>query len=673
MAIDPNDIMIFETQVASGADDVEEGPSGSVKVTSSDLELTTDGSKIQLIGIRFTDIDIPQGATIVDAYIQFQTEEASTGAVSLLIHGESSDDAAPFTGVRFDVSSRSLTNASVAWSPPDWTTRGEAGPNQRTADLAPIIQEIVDRDGWSALNDMVFIISGTGTRTAEAFEGKNAPRLHIEWVPGSDRVVFNDPPDIDSAANQIGELAASGTLVGITASATDPDAGDTVTYSIDDERFVIDADGVITRSEIGTLDFESEPSVTVTVTATSSDGSGAQQSFTIDLLDEPEPVIFSDPSDADGAANRIVATAASGTPVGITARAVDPDAGDSVTYSIDDDRFVIDPATGVITRSGTGALDAELEPSITLTVTATSTDGSVATQDYSVSVVDSAPPQIPTSVSLVRTTLASAWSPPSPDPSGIAYIAHLGVLMISDGEVNEMPNLFTGDNLFMMNPNGSFAGSLTAFHFSDEPTGVAYNPNNWHLFFTDDTGTRSVYELDPGPDKRYGTSDDVVTSFKTSAYGSKDPEGITYDANRGVLYIADGAGGRIYTIDPGANGKFDGVASAGGDDIVTSFDAEALGIRDPEGIEYDPGRDILYVTSTRNSIAMVTPTGELLGFLDISEAGARNPAGLALAPSSIDPTQMSLYLVDRGVDNDSNPNENDGKVYELITDQWLIA
>ena len=96
MATNANDAVIFETQVASGADDVEERPSGSVKVNSSDLELTTDGSNVQLIGIRFTDIDIPQGASIVNAYIQFQTEEASTGEVSLLIHGESSDDAAPF-------------------------------------------------------------------------------------------------------------------------------------------------------------------------------------------------------------------------------------------------------------------------------------------------------------------------------------------------------------------------------------------------------------------------------------------------------------------------------------------------------------------------------------------------------------------------------------------------
>ncbi|WP_352607962.1 trypsin-like peptidase domain-containing protein [Mesorhizobium sp. M0047] len=42
--------------------------------------------------------------------------------------------------------------------------------------------------------------------------------------------------------------------LGITASATDPDAGSTVTYSINDSRFALNASsGVITRSANGTL------------------------------------------------------------------------------------------------------------------------------------------------------------------------------------------------------------------------------------------------------------------------------------------------------------------------------------------------------------------------------------------------------------------------------------
>ncbi|TGV51424.1 cadherin repeat domain-containing protein, partial [Mesorhizobium sp. M2D.F.Ca.ET.160.01.1.1] len=100
--------------------------------------------------------------------------------------------------------------------------------------------------------------------------------------------------------NQIAELAAAGAATGITASATDPDAGSTVTYSINDTRFAIDASsGVITRSATGTLDFETQTSINLTVTATSSDGSTANQAFSLAVLNSPEPVAFNNPPDAN--------------------------------------------------------------------------------------------------------------------------------------------------------------------------------------------------------------------------------------------------------------------------------------------------------------------------------------------------------------------------------------
>src|SRR5690606_6440765 len=141
-------------------------------------------------------------------------DQVSTGAAALLIHGEDSDDAAAFTSADFNVSSRTLTEATVDWSPEGWTVRGEAGLNQRTPDLAPVIQEIVNRSGWDALNDMVFLISGTGTRTARAYDSRPdaAPLLHIEWLPASAPVVFSTPPDADASTNAISELAAAGTL-----------------------------------------------------------------------------------------------------------------------------------------------------------------------------------------------------------------------------------------------------------------------------------------------------------------------------------------------------------------------------------------------------------------------------------------------------------------------------
>ncbi|MQW85611.1 hypothetical protein GHJ82_01690 [Sinorhizobium saheli] len=434
---------IFERRVASSADDVEQVAKGTMSLNSGDLELTTDGTKVQTVGIRFTGIDIPPGAIITNAYIQFTVDTVASGAVSLLIRGEDADDAGVFTTAPFNASSRPTTGASVAWLPPDWTIRGEAGLAQRTPDLSAIVQEIVDRLGWAALNDMAFLITGTGTRTARAYDSRpaSAPLLHIEYyVPlAGDPVVFNNPADADGAVNQIAELAIAGTAVGITASASDADAGDTVSYSIDDSRFAIDANGVITRSNTGTLDFETATSITLTVTATSSDRSTATQTYTLNILNSPEPVAFNTPADTDPDVNRVAQNAAAGTEVGITASARDPDAGSTVTYSLNDPRFVINPNTGVITRSGSGTLNAQSEPTITLIVTATSSDGSSDTESFNVSVVSGSTPTI------LERRVASSTDDVEEAASGSMSIASSDLELAVDGtKVQTVGMRFTG-------------------------------------------------------------------------------------------------------------------------------------------------------------------------------------------------------------------------------------
>ncbi|HXW00558.1 MAG TPA: SdiA-regulated domain-containing protein, partial [Anaerolineae bacterium] len=102
---------------------------------------------------------------------------------------------------------------------------------------------------------------------------------------------------------------------------------------------------------------------------------------------------------------------------------------------------------------------------------------------------------------LIRTILTSQFSPPSPDPSGIAYLPASGTLMIVDGEVDEMP-IFAGDSMWQTSLSGSVLDSLPT-SFSDEPVGIDVNPINRHLFIGDDTGQRRVYELNPGNDGLY--------------------------------------------------------------------------------------------------------------------------------------------------------------------------
>ena len=183
--------MVVEVRVSSSSDDAEEDASGSMSLTSSDLELINDGGP-QSVGLRFTDVDVPQGATIVDAYLWFQADEKDTGETTLEIWGEATDDAVTFSINAFDITSRSITSASAEWSPPAWSTVGESGPAQQTSDLTAVVQEIVDQGDWSASNAMAFVINGAGKRVAESFNGKAtaAPLLHIEYES-------IEPTDID--------------------------------------------------------------------------------------------------------------------------------------------------------------------------------------------------------------------------------------------------------------------------------------------------------------------------------------------------------------------------------------------------------------------------------------------------------------------------------------------
>jgi uncharacterized protein YjiK len=264
---------------------------------------------------------------------------------------------------------------------------------------------------------------------------------------------------------------------------------------------------------------------------------------------------------------------------------------------------------------------------------------------------------------LIRTTLTSQYSPPSPDPSGIAYATHLGKLVIADGEVDEM-SIYAGANMFETTLSGSLSRSWTAVSYSDEPVGAAYNPANRHLFISDDV-SRQVYEVDPGADGLYRTADDQVTAFDTDRFGSNDPEGIAYDAAHNILYIADGVNAQVYRITAGSNGVFDGV-SPSGDDQVTSFDTEGLGLVDPEGIAFDSDFGHLYVVGKPDNLVFhISTTGTVLRTIDISAANSRKPAGLEYAPPSGGSGPKTLYIVARGVDNDSDPKENDGKMYEF--------
>lgn len=308
------------------------------------------------------------------------------------------------------------------------------------------------------------------------------------------------PVDADTALNRVVSGAAAGTLVGITAKATDADATtNAVRYAITsiNSKFAIDANtGVVSVAAGAVINYATATRHTITVQATSADGSVATQNFTVNVAragTNTAPVIDSNgggataavsvnentllvttvhatdanttalqysisggadaalfqisaagalsfrtapnaeartdvgangvydvivrasdgtltdtqaiavtvadvnefavtaAADTDAAANRVAGGAAVGTTVGVTARATDADAStNAVRYSLvgfsATSAFKIDATTGVVTVNNPAAINFATAASQTITVLATSADGSTSTQNFTIAV-----------------------------------------------------------------------------------------------------------------------------------------------------------------------------------------------------------------------------------------------------------------------------------------------
>jgi hypothetical protein len=266
--------------------------------------------------------------------------------------------------------------------------------------------------------------------------------------------------------------------------------------------------------------------------------------------------------------------------------------------------------------------------------------------------------------SLIRTTDMAAISPPSPDPSGITYLPNSNTLLIVDGEVEETVNgitHFQGANVWELRLSGSKVRtaniskkSPTVVPMTNEPTDIAWNPNNGHYYVSDDDGKR-VYDLNPGGDRLIGTSDDTFTYFATNGVGSGDPEGITFNTQNNHIFVADGVNAEVYEF-----------TTAGA--LVNHFDVKQYGVGDPESVEFNSNSGTLFTMSSNKATPVIVETtinGTLLQTINIGVTNAPAAAGLAYAPASNGSGVQRFYIVDRGVDNNTNARIIDGKMYEV--------
>ncbi len=196
------------SQVSQSSDDAYEWPSTNVNTSNRNLFVARRNDSFLTVGVRFQGVNIPAGAEISKAYIEFEADDYRTGNTHLEIRGQASDNPAQFVSVRRNIRDRARTTSSVAWINPPEVARNE---KIQTPDLKDIVQEIVNRGGWQPENSMAFMInriSGTGFREFESFDGEpsNAPTLVVEYK----NATFSGLTVRDHLIEQVDKLQVTG-------------------------------------------------------------------------------------------------------------------------------------------------------------------------------------------------------------------------------------------------------------------------------------------------------------------------------------------------------------------------------------------------------------------------------------------------------------------------------
>lgn len=384
--VDSSDTPTYSLIGSAGGRFSIDANTGAVTVANGSL-LNYESSTTHNITVRVTDL---AGATYDEDFIVSLTDANEFGVTA------PTDVNATVDAVDENASIGTVVGIMASSSDADATTNA-------------VTYGLIDDDGGNfAIDGNTGIVTTAATLSREALGAMRSITIRATSADGSVAettfsIVVNDldefntgaVTDADAAANTIAENSANGTVVGITALATDADATTSaITYTLDSSaggRFAIHSStGVVTVADSTLLDYESATSHIITIRATSADASSSTQNFTITLSDVNEGGL-SAVADSDVAVNTVAENSPNGTTVGLTGLATDPDGTDTVTYSLDDNaggRFTINAVTGVVTVANSALLNYENAASHNITVRATSTDASFSVSTLTISLTD---------------------------------------------------------------------------------------------------------------------------------------------------------------------------------------------------------------------------------------------------------------------------------------------
>jgi hypothetical protein len=192
LSVKPGGVITVDRQVEASSDDCFTFTT-AIRLTGTCLFID-ECSNYMHTYLRFTDVNIPPGATIEHAYVDLCSDAYHGGDSYLRIYGIKETNANTFS-TQADADGRPITNAYTEWIMHSemWTPRKWYGRTNDPRDIKDVIQEIVDKDGWQANTALAIKIVNThhesNARCVYSWDYGDhslAPKLHIEYSVGAD-------------------------------------------------------------------------------------------------------------------------------------------------------------------------------------------------------------------------------------------------------------------------------------------------------------------------------------------------------------------------------------------------------------------------------------------------------------------------------------------------------
>ena len=440
----------------------------------------------------------------------------------------------------------SIDNASVAENQPTGTTVGTfstTDPDVGDTHTYTLVSGTGDTDNAS------FSIVGDQLQTAAIFDFESASSLSIrvetqdalgDTYEESFTITVTDenesPTDISLDNATIAENQASGTAVG-TFSTTDPDVGDTHTYTLvagagdtDNGSFSIVGSQLQTAA---ILDFESGSSLSIRVETQDATGATFEESFTITVTDENES-----PTDISLDNATIAENLSSGTAVG-TFSTTDPDAGDSHTYTLVAGAGDTDNGSFSIVGSQlqtAAVLDFESGSSLSIRVETQDATGATFEESFTITVTDEN--ESPTDISLDNATIAEnqssgtavgTFSTTDPD----AGDSHTYTLVAGAGDTDNGSFSIVGSQLQTAAVLDFESGSSLSIRVETQDATGATFEESFTITVTDENESPTDISLDNATIAENQPSGTAVGTFSTTDPDAGDSHTYTLVAGAG--------------------------------------------------------------------------------------------------------------------------------------------